>query len=756
MRMVTLLLLIGLVQLVSSAHFTDTVECGPVDTACECDAEATVCSFQFYVEYVLTFTKYNTSIPFAQGPGQIHYINNEGNFVPLRGSKCMEGDFVEQVDGSYCNEGTGVCLDKSILCTDPITIDGRTYKTVIAVNKQFPGPTIIVHEGQIISVDVHNNLSTEGISIHWHGQHQLRTNFMDGVARLTQCAILPGTSFRYIFKAGPSGTFWYHSHVGSQRANGLFGALIVKEKEMNYPVSFVDDPASHTVSLMDWYERDSEVFFHTLRFSLGQFPDLPINVLPSDLNGAQSYRSTVAPDLSEIGTDPFWSVLINGKGRHHTVPYERSSLKVFQVEQGQTYRFRLIHTGTNYALKFSISGHKLKVMATDGYLVEPLEVDYIAIHSGERYDFLLEASQGNGDYWMRAETFEVIRGDNTSVPYSFYEHFGEAILHYSGSEQPRSTDYENIPSNPRKCTQAAPCRMLNCPFGEFHSSYNIECISVDTLRLVTATPGSEMPDDMPTVTSFMNLAGFAARNKPISSINDIHFMLPEYPLATHYNKNDKDSFCDVNSVCEEVGGCQCTTVLDIPFNVTVRLVISGVGEERNAHHPFHIHGHSVHILKVGHGEYSGENGSIIASSRDLTCTEDGNDLKTLDKIRCPNPRFRSPDIDLPLDEYTVRKDTIIVPSGGYIVVQFRSDNPGFWLSHCHIELHQREGMALVLREAVDEINTPPEEMETCNSFIWDVHDFMSAIEGESGGGITFQPYILLSSFASLLATILLL
>ena len=163
----------------------------------------------------------------------------------------------------YCNE-ENVCMEKSKLCTGPITVDGRTYKAVIAVNKQFPGPTLIVREGQIVAVDVHNNLSTKGISIHWHGQHQIKTNFMDGVGLVTQCPIQPGSSFRYIFRANPSGTFWYHSHMGSQRAYGLFGALIVKEMNLHYPIAFRDDPASHTMTLMDWYEQEQELFFFEL------------------------------------------------------------------------------------------------------------------------------------------------------------------------------------------------------------------------------------------------------------------------------------------------------------------------------------------------------------------------------------------------------------------------------------------------------------------------------------------------------------
>ena len=228
-------------QLVSCAHSNDFVDCGPVDTACECDAEATVCTFQFYVEYVFTFAQVQQQHPLCQGS------RRTGNFVQTS----LGGSDV------YCNEDN-VCVDNSKLYSDVITVDGKTFKTVIAVNKQCPGPTLIVREGQIVAVDVHNNLSTEAISIHWHGQHQMKTNFMDGVDQITQCPILPGTSFRYIFKAGPSGTFWYHSHIGSQRAHGLFGALIVKEKEITYPFLLIDNPASHTITLMDWYERDFE------------------------------------------------------------------------------------------------------------------------------------------------------------------------------------------------------------------------------------------------------------------------------------------------------------------------------------------------------------------------------------------------------------------------------------------------------------------------------------------------------------------
>jgi FtsP/CotA-like multicopper oxidase with cupredoxin domain len=52
---------------------------------------------------------------------------------------------------------------------------------------------------------------------------------MDGVIGVTQCGIAPGNSSIYEFSISEeqSGTFWYHAHSAVQRADGLFGGLIV-------------------------------------------------------------------------------------------------------------------------------------------------------------------------------------------------------------------------------------------------------------------------------------------------------------------------------------------------------------------------------------------------------------------------------------------------------------------------------------------------------------------------------------------------
>ncbi|XP_075100657.1 L-ascorbate oxidase-like isoform X2 [Nicotiana tabacum] len=70
---------------------------------------------------------------------------------------------------------------------------------VMAINGKFPGPTIRARTGDTISVELTNNLLTEGLVIHWHGISQRGTPWADGTASISQCPINPGETFVYRF-----------------------------------------------------------------------------------------------------------------------------------------------------------------------------------------------------------------------------------------------------------------------------------------------------------------------------------------------------------------------------------------------------------------------------------------------------------------------------------------------------------------------------------------------------------------------------
>lgn len=91
-----------------------------------------------------------------------------------------------------------------------------------------PGPEIRASQGQLVEVVLHNVDVEGGTTLHWHGVDV--PNAVDGVAGVTQDAVMPGESFTYRFVAQDAGTYWYHSHQISHRqvVGGLFGALVVE------------------------------------------------------------------------------------------------------------------------------------------------------------------------------------------------------------------------------------------------------------------------------------------------------------------------------------------------------------------------------------------------------------------------------------------------------------------------------------------------------------------------------------------------
>ena len=191
---------------------------------------------------------------------------------------------------------------------------------------------------------------------------------------------------------------------------------------------------------------------------------------------------------------PYWSGLINGQGKHPEVDYNMTNLTIFSVQPSSWYRFRIIGAQSLFAYRFSIDEHRLSLIATDGHLLEPETVDFIIIHSGERYDFLLETKSAQeisdrGNFIIRAETLEVEGSnpidcaiDNNNNPLKRNldaNHSAEAILHYgSDSDIPVNTEYERIAEDSipkyKACAESKDCVAINCPFERLIFLMNME------------------------------------------------------------------------------------------------------------------------------------------------------------------------------------------------------------------------------------------------------------------------------------------
>ncbi len=555
MHYLTLLHCIAACLLLATAVAQEPNEyCNAEMTVCSCPETERTCHFEFAVQRLLTFTRYTLNNPTGTA-GMIYIINDAGEleYVPAPAP------------------GMSACNEMDVDCTQANTADGRTFRTFIGINGRLPGPTLVVYKNQTLVVDVINMLFTEVTTIHWHGFLQINTPWMDGAGIISQCPIEPGTTFRYIFRADDVGTHWYHSHSGAQRSEGLFGGLVVKDtsETEDYPITHVDLPEQHTLTLLDWQREDSTTLVWREFSKLRYFPASNEDPDRVPTSTSDFYISTQGVDGAGVGTFAYWSGLINGMGKHPDVAFNNSRLQVFTVQEGTTYRFRLIGAQNLYGYRFSIDGHKLTVIATDGNLVQPVVTDYIILFSGERYDFLLTANEtGQSDYWMRAETLEAQFNNSAPAPYPFFpDHDARAVLHYNGSAIPIGPDYANIVDIRKSCTMDSPCITVNCPFQDYHPSYNITCINVDQLRLFYPTPPNELPSATYDEQYFMNFAFEAERN--LATINGRANIPYKVSPQTEPDAVDQSTLCDLTDTCSP-NGCFCTHQINIPYNKTIR------------------------------------------------------------------------------------------------------------------------------------------------------------------------------------------
>lgn len=123
--------------------------------------------------------------------------------------------------------------EKFTLTAEKSEMELSSGKTIEAwtFDGKSPGPELRVREGDLVEVVLENKNIEDGATLHWHGVDV--PNAEDGVAGLTQNAVMPGESHTYRFVAEDPGTFWYHSHqVSSEQVRkGLFGAFIVEPED---------------------------------------------------------------------------------------------------------------------------------------------------------------------------------------------------------------------------------------------------------------------------------------------------------------------------------------------------------------------------------------------------------------------------------------------------------------------------------------------------------------------------------------------
>lgn len=319
--------------------------------------------------------------------------------------------------------------------------DGHA-REIWGYNGQTPGPTIRAKLGDTLRIKLVNDLAVP-TTIHWHGMHQPGTWRMDGVEGISQEPVPPGAEFLYEYKATPAGTHWYHSHVGVQYGNGLFGPLIIEDPA---PIARYD--REELIFINDWFwELGDPILARLMKGGMGKMPDKKMKSQKMDMKSMKGMK-----DKPDVGDVPFQSGLINGKGRPKGVG--NAPLTVVEIQKGETLRLRLVNGSSTYALRFQVDEHPLTIIASDGMPVQPVEVDNLLIGVGETYDALLKADR-DGVYWIRAVTEDgnpilavlKYKGTARAEPEASPVRWGPRTL---ALEALRSRDVVNVTTAPRQ------------------------------------------------------------------------------------------------------------------------------------------------------------------------------------------------------------------------------------------------------------------------------------------------------------------
>jgi blue copper oxidase len=237
------------------------------------------------------------------------------------------------------------------------------------VNGKFWGPTLIFNKGDIVHLNVQNNMN-DSSTMHWHGLHLPAV--MDGGPHQV---IPPGTLWQPYFEVkNKAATYWYHPHLhmmtNAQMTAGLGGFIIVR------------DPEEAALALPRKYGVD----------------DFPLSISDRRFTTANQFNVTNYTD----------SLIVNG--------VLRPQLNV----PAQIVRFRVLNTSPQHSYNLGFSdGRSFSIIGSDGGLLNsPVALTRFVLSPGERVEILVDfGSQENQTVNLMAY-HSTLPSDITGAPVS--------------------------------------------------------------------------------------------------------------------------------------------------------------------------------------------------------------------------------------------------------------------------------------------------------------------------------------------------
>ncbi|KAL8152720.1 hypothetical protein V2J09_010480 [Rumex salicifolius] len=389
----------------------------------------------------------------------------------------------------------------------------------------------------------------------------------------------------------------------------------------------------------------------------------------------QATQTGSAPNISDAFT-------INGlPGPLYSKCSTKDTFKL-KVKPGKTYLLRLINAALNDELFFRIANHTLTVVEVDAVYVKPFKTDVVVITPGQTTNVLVKTklNSPNAAFLMAARAY-------ATGPATFDNTTTAAILEYE---------------HPAKSSKVALVKPKLPKFND--TSFAAKFVS--KLRSLA---NSKFPANVPKkidrhffFTVGLGLISCAKtqhcpNNTMVAAgINNVSFVQPNAALlqahfskrvngvfANNFPQNPQVKFNYTGTPPKNIFMQKGTKVVELGYNTKVELVMQDTSIIGAESHPLHLHGFNFFVVGQGFGNFDSK--------------------KDPSKFNLVDP---------------VERNTVGVPSGGWVAIRFMADNPGVWFMHCHLEVHTTWGlkMAWVVNDGKaknQKLPPPPSDLPKC-------------------------------------------
>jgi FtsP/CotA-like multicopper oxidase with cupredoxin domain len=424
----------------------------------------------------------------------------------------------------------------------------RTINAAVAHSDNFNGTLmgqpIHCQVGDRLQINLTNDISYSGLSLHMHGFGYGGEFFYDGSVGVSQCPLGDAKSQMYdlVVEEAP-GTYWYHTqsgHLGVNAVDMIRGPLIVHPNGTFPRVEL--SPLS--------YDNERILFFQDG------------SLLSSEARYARQIGNSNGPAVRNdegfiVSSDPWDFGTCNGKLR-----------EVIHVKRNKKHKLRLINGGTHHALRIAIDNFFMTVVAVDSEPIEPFKADEVVLHVGERVDVIVDVY---GDLF-ESETFW-IRADSLGPSSRGFSNGIRAVLRISEEQGPvpNDKDIADPPQNIQTVRdEEKVIKTLNC-----HSQKYSECIPVTALRPLNVSKAEESR-----LNSEIHYVDLHSKSAPqyshfVRVDNGGNFTQNELPLVALASRNfDRLTDWHPNTVMLELSRTspniivwRNTMLTDIPFNI---------------------------------------------------------------------------------------------------------------------------------------------------------------------------------------------